>query len=486
MGHKLWPRPPNHSKFSFSPQILGPYQVPPPPPPLKKPPPPKAANVQAGELESLAQSYRDEADKIEAQTPAPSMKMQLGLMLLSKENAIPAMVKLWDSKGKGEVIRGEFRLHLRNTGLEATSGEADELFDSWDEDKGGSLDIGELKAALKKLASKAKAWRDAPDSRQEKIKSLRKQARLAEDAANALAQAEKLETELEDLYQEYESRADVRLGELLYKRRIRPGGVVQWSTSRGEHSGELSKREFRDAVIKLGLKSMSPADIDAVFDEFDEDKGGFMDKDEAGAMIKGLQKTAEDAEHDKFRKSQAALRMRATATKKAELAMAPLPDEATRELTNGHELTEVKKTSPKPKRKKMEKKPEEAAPAPASAPAPSPEPGPDSDSKTRLNLTGSVSSAVKVAYDALFSSERNAARKDEKARNKRVEANLKSAAGKLNHFQISRAWNTWSSHAAARRYNLNQARSAALKLMQPMVMRAWSTWTDFWDTRRHM
>ena len=187
MGHKLWPRPPNHSKFSFSPKILGPYQAPPPPPPLKKPPPPKAANVQAEELEALARTYREEAEKLEGQKPAPSMKMQLGLMLLRQENAIPSMVKLWDAKGKGEVIRGEFRLHLRNTGLESTSAEADELFDSWDEDKGGSLDIAELKAALKKLAAQAKAWRDAPDPRQEKIKTLRKQARMAEDAANAVA-----------------------------------------------------------------------------------------------------------------------------------------------------------------------------------------------------------------------------------------------------------------------------------------------------------
>mgnify|MGYP001991813177 CR=1 FL=1 len=43
------------------------------------------------------------------------------------------------NEAEGEFLKAEFRLNLRNTGLNATSADADELFDSWDDDGGGSL-----------------------------------------------------------------------------------------------------------------------------------------------------------------------------------------------------------------------------------------------------------------------------------------------------------------------------------------------------------
>ena len=127
-------------------------------------------------------------------------------------------------------------------------------------------------------------------------------------------QAETMEGELEALVEALDSRADVRLGQLLSKRKIKPGAVVtQWSKSRGEHAGELSKAEFRTAVAALGLSNRTTvADIDAVFDTFDEDGGGYMDTDEAKAMIKGLQATAEEAERDKRRKGRETVCARAT------------------------------------------------------------------------------------------------------------------------------------------------------------------------------
>ena len=115
---------------------------------------------------------------------------------------------------------------------------------------------------------------------------------------------------------------------------MKPGAVVtHWAKSRGEHANELSKAEFREACVALGLKGMEPAAVDAVFDTYDavrlrmgsvvcapsalyvahshhpslarlsplthrshaQDGGGYMDENEAKEMIKGLQKIAEDA-----------------------------------------------------------------------------------------------------------------------------------------------------------------------------------------------
>ena len=54
------------------------------------------------------------------------------------------------------------------------------------------------------------------------------------------------------------ARADFQLGELLSKRRIKPGAVVtSWAKSRGAHQGELSKKEFREAVLELGEPALA-------------------------------------------------------------------------------------------------------------------------------------------------------------------------------------------------------------------------------------
>jgi hypothetical protein len=142
-GNKLWPRPSGFQKHSFSPKIGGAYSAPPPPPSRKKAPPPKAGPMPVETLEDHASELRAEANRLEAAgTRQPNLRIQLGLLLLSKEDFIKKILKDWDTKGKGEFLRAEFRLNLRNTGVMATSAEADDLFDSWDDDKGGYVHVG--------------------------------------------------------------------------------------------------------------------------------------------------------------------------------------------------------------------------------------------------------------------------------------------------------------------------------------------------------
>ena len=128
--HRLWPRPANKPKIKATP-----YTAPPPPPPLKKPPPPAAATTTSDELEERASDLIAQAEALEAKKPAQvPVRIQLGMLLLNGgEDGIKNVIRKWDQKGKGEFLKGEFRLNLRSTGIQATSVEADELFDSWDE-----------------------------------------------------------------------------------------------------------------------------------------------------------------------------------------------------------------------------------------------------------------------------------------------------------------------------------------------------------------
>ena len=191
--HVLFPR--SKPRFTFSPAISADrYVAPPPPPPLKRLAPPKASNMGKDELRDAAQRLRTEAEQLEigaANTSKPPVSIQLGLML-RRDDYIKRIIKEWDPKGKGELMKAEFRLHLRNFGLQATSAEADALFDSWDDDKGGALDMKELKAALIKTQNKARQWEveQKNDPRIARAKALREHAVLADNAAIATEEAE--------------------------------------------------------------------------------------------------------------------------------------------------------------------------------------------------------------------------------------------------------------------------------------------------------
>jgi hypothetical protein len=94
--------------------------------------------VPADELIAHAASLRAEADEVLSKRPVPGLNVQLGLKMQDKD--LDTVTKQWVYKGKGELLKGEFRLHLRTVGLDVSSADADALFSTWDDDGGGSLD----------------------------------------------------------------------------------------------------------------------------------------------------------------------------------------------------------------------------------------------------------------------------------------------------------------------------------------------------------
>lgn len=396
-------------------------------------------------MEELATSLLREATELEKffKEKKPSVQIQLGLMLLASDEIVKKILKDWDKRGKGEFAKAEFRLNLREFGLNASSADADSLFDSWDEDKGGVLDLKELRSALIRVRAEAAKWRDTPDPELERSKDLRRRAEMAMDAAKTAKRADELEAELDDLTTKLDSKADVRLGALLVRRCIKPSTVVmQWSTSRGDHAGELSKVEFRKAVQQLGLDSKGPhpttiEDIDAVFDTFDADHGGYLDMEEAKTMLSSLEKAAGEAEHERFQKRQAAQRMRASATRKAKAATTPAPVQ-----------------------------PSGAAEASADPDSPG--------SDGRL-----------LSIDALFEPDSPTSpgggsllRQNAKATQK-VEQALRKAAVRWRGRELARAWGTWVELMEERA----ALRWAVFKLLQPAKRKAWRSWTEFVNAR---
>ena len=124
------------------------------------------------------------------------------------------------------------RVNLRKVGLEVSSTKADELFDSWDSDGGGSLDLEEMREALSRARDDALAFGATLDPADLKRQQLLRQAELCDEAAVAYGQADSLEAALDEERRQTNSRLDIQLGTLLQKRMIKPGEVSTHRTPR--------------------------------------------------------------------------------------------------------------------------------------------------------------------------------------------------------------------------------------------------------------
>ena len=88
--------------------------------------------------------------KIDMSEGAPPLKDQLRDALQKNLARVIDLFREWDDDGNGTVSKREFRLALPMLGLVGCPANvADELFDSFDKDGGGSVDYDELSRALR-------------------------------------------------------------------------------------------------------------------------------------------------------------------------------------------------------------------------------------------------------------------------------------------------------------------------------------------------
>ena len=123
------------------------------------------ATMSAGEassssaLRAIMDDLEDRALRIEG-VKAKTLSTDLGQWLLESGTSVDKLGHEWDRNGDGDITKAEFRVNMRKLPIAAKIdvAEIDALFDSLDTDHGGELDMGELKAALKKLLAEAKAF----------------------------------------------------------------------------------------------------------------------------------------------------------------------------------------------------------------------------------------------------------------------------------------------------------------------------------------
>lgn len=268
--------------------------------------------IPACELDANAARFLARADEDEAQLEESKKQLlfKLGEELVSRNIKVNELVAKWAKRGEEPVSKQEFRVAVRKF-LEKTIKpevkEIDELFDLFDTDADGHIDVAELKQAFKKLQDGARTASETSDRVHAKAEQLRLRAQQSKDAAAATRAAEKADGDLMTLKDK--TNVEARLGQILQARNVKVNEVVnKWDKT----GNGVSPEEFCSNVRALGLNA-GDEELDGLFKSLDEDGGGTLDAAEIKVALKRLQGAQKDA-------SKAAKQVMKTATEFEKLA----------------------------------------------------------------------------------------------------------------------------------------------------------------------
>ena len=287
---------------------------------------------QAAALEGQAKEFEESAERIKSST----FERQLGRAVLAKTVGKPLadVIREWDKNGDGDISQIEFRACVRNSlGLKAKNEEIDAFFVTLDADGGGSLDLAELKMALKKIRAAAAA----ADAEADKIRS--DAQALVTNAADLVVVAEATEAceadearlaQLQDI-----RTVESRLGAKIVMNGWKLADVMRiWDKDK---DGAVSKTEFRKIVKEMKVEG-TVHEVDAFFDSYDSDGGGQLDLHELQPTLKKLINAAHETKvcldeavkaHTATRKAAFKAQRKLAARRAAEAAAQELAEAAT-------------------------------------------------------------------------------------------------------------------------------------------------------------
>ena len=204
------------------------------------------------------------------------------------------LLTAWDTDGSGEIDKIEFRRAINHFGFDALDEEIDAVFEEYDFNRSGTVELRELKQKLNEVDKHFAAegdkdygmlarhnvrdveWRDGSKEKQlEAIKELASTAKVdLAEAANAKDMAEQMRRVL--------GSNGARVVDLFRA----------WDV---DDDGLVTKKEFRQAMVALGYQ-VPKHEVDGLFAMLDKDGGGTIEYKELNRFLRRDAKMGEDDE----------------------------------------------------------------------------------------------------------------------------------------------------------------------------------------------
>lgn len=265
--------------------------------------------------------------QLDAASDLPIME-QLAEGLAKNLSRVVEAFRAWDADGSGMISKREFCEGLARIGLaEVPHEEVEALFDEFDPDQSGEIELNELSAKLRKRNPDAVAqevvlditgrdvrrgWRNIAEMRQAAPRpsmappamaeilspNLEVARRMAQkwhgDASPAALEAvvQRVVKQAGSVSMRLDAASDVPIGEQLAeglaKNLSRVIDVFRaWDD---DNSGTIDRKEFRRGLHQLGLTEVPREEVDALFDEIDADQSGEIDLRELATKLKTKQR----------------------------------------------------------------------------------------------------------------------------------------------------------------------------------------------------
>ena len=180
----------------------------------------------------------------------------------------------------------------------------DALFSSVDTDGGGSLDIPELTQAMQALRDEAKLAEERYSTIRARMVFLQSRIDATLEAADATAEAEQADRQLEELRSNKSAAA--RMGAELLRKNIKIADLVQ--TWCDKATGEVDKRAFCRNAKKMGVDPpLEDDELIELFNSIDEDGGGTLDQEELKAALVNLREASQESDKEIIRLKKASV-----------------------------------------------------------------------------------------------------------------------------------------------------------------------------------
>jgi Ca2+-binding EF-hand superfamily protein len=265
--------------------------------------------ITSAALEGIAVNLQQQADTLEKRFGLEkTVAILLGEVLSARNVKLAQMVKQLAKNGEDPISKMEFRQRVRKLLPKVDTIKIDALFVEWDKDGGGSLDVDELKDALRQCCESAAKYAELSANARSKITRLQERMAQAREAAAAMAAVENANVEIERISAMVNTSTEFRLGTLLLQKAssLKMSDIVRKWDANGD--GKIDPDEFRLNVKKLGLVAPN-FEIDRLFRDLDVDNGGDLDEDEVKQGFRDLMESAsrDAARQKELRKTLSAL-----------------------------------------------------------------------------------------------------------------------------------------------------------------------------------